>query len=224
MDRISWAMRALASLCLAVFLLCGCGGPSADPGAAILGRWVKGNDSWLVFTPEGWVCRVDDRARVGNYTLVDNKTLLVEELSGDSTLRNLWTFELTPKGLELTYPGGEKIQYGRGKDTPPKEAALVGMWTANLGVGKTNVFVFDASGKFMDVRWIRSSSAKDRERKQRRVVEAGRWIVDGSQLKLDGLRRRHFNRSYEFSLAGDQLVLTSGTGSSKRVRTYQRSR
>lgn len=215
-------MRAVAWLCLAVLLVAGCGKAGPDPHSALLGRWVKGNEAWLLFTPDGMVARVDNRARVGSYAILDGKTLLFEEFSGEAGMRNLWTFELTPKGLDVTYPGGEKVSYGRGEVPRQEHPELVGTWAANMGVGKSNLYCFDASGKFLDVRWIRSSSEKDKDRRQRRVCEGGNWKVEGTSLKLDGLRRRHFNRTYEYSLTGESLQLTSGQAADKKVRSYQK--
>lgn len=215
-------MRALAALFLGVLLLCGCSEPTRDTRSALLGHWVKGKKDWLLFIPEGMVCRSEDRARVARYQMVDANTVLVEEFSGDSTVRNLWTVKATEKGLDVTYPGQEKMSYGRSGDKPGATTELVGLWSANMGVGKTNYYAFDAGGRFMGVRWIRSSSRRDRDREQRRVVEAGRWTVEGNKLRLDGLRRRHFNRTYEFSVAGDELVLTSGRGADRRVRAYRK--
>ncbi len=169
----------------------------------------------------GMVCRVDDRALVGSYAVLDGKTVLVEEITGDATMRNLWTAEIGPKGLELTYPGGEKIVYGRAKPLDIKPPELFGKWTTNVGVGKMNTFVFDSSGAYLAVRWIRSSSRDDRDRRQRRAVEAGRWkVTDGKRLDLSGLRRRPFTRSYELRVTGDDLSLTS---TDKKTRVYKRS-
>ncbi len=201
-------------------MLCAsCGKAGPDLGTEIQGRWLKGNEGWVMFS-HGMVCRVDDRALVGSYAVLDEKTILVEEITGDATMRNLWQAALTPKGLELTYPGGEKVVYGRAKPQDVKPEELFGKWTANVGVGKVNTFVFDSSGAYLAVRWIRSSSRDERDRRQRRVVEAGRWkVAEGTRLDLSGLRRRPFTRSYEFRVTGDDLSLTS---TDKKTRVYKR--
>ncbi len=68
-------MTRLASwLCLLLGLLgAGCGRSTPDLATEIQGRWLKGNEAWVMFS-HGMVCRVDDRALVGSYAVLDDQS------------------------------------------------------------------------------------------------------------------------------------------------------